>query len=73
MEVKKMTRKVNADVKAVILLIINEDLSALRDILTNVAHFVSKSVFQNQNPKRHKNRKSHGVVKSKGNSGKKQL
>lgn len=38
-----MTKKVNSDIKAAVSLIIQENLTAVREICTHAAHFVSKS------------------------------
>ncbi len=66
-----MTRKVNSDIKAAVLLIINENHAALKDASTNVAHFISKSVFRNRAPRTSKKSRLYSVVKSLKNSPKK--
>lgn len=52
-----MTKKVNSNLKAAVSLIISENQAALKDISTNVAGFISKSVFRNQPQKKPKKRK----------------
>ena len=58
-----MTKKVNSDLKGAVSLIINENLSALRDVFTNISRSVSKSASQNQGPKQDINRKTQVDVK----------
>ena len=53
-----MTKKVNSDIKAAVSLIIQENLTAVRDICTHAANFVSKS------PKWSKQSKSQKKTKS---------
>jgi hypothetical protein len=44
----KMTRKVNSDFKGAVLLIMHENVAAIREICTRAASWVTKTPFQNK-------------------------
>jgi len=60
---RKMAKKVHSEVKAAVLLIIQENLSALKDVFTNHGNSISKSVSQNQGPTRPNNKKMKSIAK----------